>query len=76
MERKSQFLVIAKRNILQPNGFEKTEYKRIVVSACTKFHALELAMTKEPYYQSYQHTNVVRKNHEFEKMLNSIVNKF
>jgi hypothetical protein len=72
MERKSQFLVIAKRTIKQPNGFEKTEYKKIVVSACTKYHAIELAMTKEPYYQTYQHTNVVRRNHE----LQSIINKF
>jgi hypothetical protein len=66
MERKSQFLVIAKRTIKQDNGFEKTEFKRIVISACTKFHALELAMTKEPYYQTYQHTNIVRRNHELE----------
>jgi hypothetical protein len=55
MERKTDFLVIAKRIV---NGVE--QFKRIVVQACTKYHAVELAMAREPNYQTYRHNKFVR----------------
>ena len=58
MERKSQFLVIAKRTV---KGIE--ESKKILLSAHTKYHALELAMIKEPHYQTYEHKNIIRKKY-------------